>query len=65
MSGPPDTKDATEPGMPLRSKTAAIIFVVAIATKGVVEAPFQTIALPQTIAIAVFQPYTCGKDATN
>lgn len=56
--GPPEIKDTTEPGIPLRSKTLTIILVVAIATKGVLDASFQTMVLPQTIAIALFQPYT-------
>lgn len=57
-SDPPVIKDATEPGIPLRSKTLAIILVVAMAIKGVLDASFQTIVLPQIIAIALFQPYT-------
>lgn len=58
MSAPPVTKDATQPGTPFRSNTLDIILVVAIDTKGVVGAPFQTIVFPQTSAIALFQPYT-------
>lgn len=61
-SGPPVIKDATEPGIPLRSKTLVMILVVAMATKGVLDASFQTMVLPQTIAIALFQPYTLRHD---
>lgn len=57
-SDPPVIRDATEPGIPLRSKTSAIILVVAMDTRDVLGAPFQTIVLPQTMAIALFQPYT-------
>lgn len=57
-SAPPVTKAATEPGIPFRSNTFAMILVVAIEIKGVVSAAFQTVVFPQTNAIAAFQPKT-------
>ena len=58
ISVPPWQREQMAPGNPFFSRTWAIILVVATDTKGVVGAPFQIIEFPQTMAMALFHPYT-------
>jgi len=43
---PPVIKPATAPGIPLRSRTLEIIFVIAMEQRGVLGDGFQSVALP-------------------
>merc|ERR1719154_836390 len=58
MAAPPQHRDATAPGMLLRSRTEETTLVAATDTRGVEGAPFQMVTSPQIMEMAEFQPNT-------